>query len=413
MVAIALLMTTRTGLASLHIDESYNGMFKGTPQLEKILLELPLVYEEAQIRIQQTLGIAIQPRMKVVVILADRLTHNGYRLRGKRRSVVVDNGRLVHYLYFDLEFLVSGRATLIEEMAHELTHATMAEIMGLTRYEPLPMWFKEGTAVLAADQGLARIKALLARGVNLAELGAQDEGDDGNPIGLEKYVEHFMVLDYLREMYPRPAFLQFIGRVMQSGDVDAGLGLTFNGLTAATLRRQARQRMARVLLDVAQPAAAKTKLVAGMRFFEEREFLSARIALQEALSLGLASGDFQRAAYLLAESYIQERNPEAAFRILAKVKPDPAVIPVDRLKFLHGYTQYAMGYTTDAYLAFKQAFESSTNAAVREGAVYYLIRILAEVRQHQRAQELLQYLAANHPQSPYLRLADSALRRGK
>ncbi len=406
LVVAGLLFLPAAGHAMLNVDESYQGMYKGTPQFDKILLEIPLVYEEAQHKIQNALGLPPQPKMRIVVILADRLTHNGYRLRGKRRTVIGDGGRLVHYIYLDLEFLVTGRATLLEEMTHEMTHASMAEIMGLGRYEALPMWFKEGTAVMAADQGLARMKALLARGVNLAEIGTNDEGDDGNPISLEKYVEHFLTLDYLREMYERQAFLNFIGRVMECADIDRSLAQSFKGLGASTLRQQARQRMARVLLDIAQPAVAKNKLVEGMRFFEEGEYLSARIALQEALSLGLMNLDFQRAAYLLAESYIQERNPEAAFRILSKIKPDPTVIPIDRLRFLHGYTQYAMGFTTDAYLAFKDAFETSRSAAIREGAIYYLVRILTDLRQPGQAQELYRFMTTHYPRSPYLRLCE-------
>ena len=70
------------------------------------------------------------------------------------------NKTVVHYIHLDLDFLINAQATLLEEMTHEMTHAVMADIMGLKEYDKLPMWIKEGTAVHAADQGLARIKAL-------------------------------------------------------------------------------------------------------------------------------------------------------------------------------------------------------------------------------------------------------------
>ncbi|HNV72437.1 MAG TPA: hypothetical protein PKO06_22195, partial [Candidatus Ozemobacteraceae bacterium] len=116
--------------AVLSIDTSYDGQYRGQPAFEKILADLPYVYQEALQKINRSLGISIPDKTQIIVVFSDHLTHNGLRLRGKRRSVEGPRG-ILHYIYLDLEFLMTGQATLLEEMTHELTHAIMSETMGL------------------------------------------------------------------------------------------------------------------------------------------------------------------------------------------------------------------------------------------------------------------------------------------
>ena len=120
-------------------------------------------------------------------------------------------------------------------------------------------------------------------------------------------------------------------------------------------------------------------MLRGVKFFDEGEYLSARLALADALYGGLSNSEFQKAAYLLAECYIQERNPQGALYLLKQFKPDPKNIPVDRYEFLSAYSQYATGLITSAYFGFKKTYETTNNQAVKEGSLYYLIRILAEL----------------------------------
>ncbi len=397
--------------AAFNIDTSYDGRYRGFPELEKILADLPYVYQEGLTKINKALGIPVPSKINVVVIFSDHLTHNGLRLRGKRRSVEGEKGRIIHYIYLDLEFLVNGQATLIEEMTHELTHAVMAEALGLEAYDRLPMWIKEGTAVHTADQGLARIQALLRRGFNLANLGDEDEGDDGNPISLEKYVENYLKIQFLLKTFGVPAFQNFINRVLQTGEVKRELVNSFNGLNEGTMNFYARDFIARTLVSNSRPLEAREQLARGYRFFDEGEFLSARLALTEALNAGLAGREYQKAAYLLAECYIQERRPETAFTILQRVKPAPNSIPMDRYEFLQAYTQYAMGFVTEAYLGFKKAFEISGNAAVKEGALYYAFRILIELGNREEASSVIAMMRQKFPGSSYLPLASEAFQK--
>ncbi|OGT91347.1 MAG: hypothetical protein A2286_10075 [Gammaproteobacteria bacterium RIFOXYA12_FULL_61_12] len=394
--------------ASLHVDTSYDGRYRGHPAFDKVLADIPFVYQESLEKLRKSLGLKTPEKINIVVIFSDHLTHNGVRLRGKRRSVRGSTGKIIHYIYLDLEFLMNGQATLLEEMAHELTHAVMAEQMGLERYDRLPMWIKEGTAVHAADQGLARIKALLKRGYNLARLGNEDEGDDGNPISLEKYVENYLKIQFLLKTYGQSALHTFISAIMRSGQVDHELAASFNGLNEETLNHYCRDFIARQLTANARPVQAQEHLAHGIRFFEAGEFLSARLALTEALDAGLVDRDFQKAAYLLAECFIQERNPEIAFTILQRVRPNPADIPMDRYAFLQAYTQYAMGMTTASYEGFRNALNISTTPAVKEGALYYIIRILLEIGKRPEADRVLGYFQQQFPQSGYIPLARQA-----
>ncbi|RCK80263.1 MAG: hypothetical protein OZSIB_3445 [Candidatus Ozemobacter sibiricus] len=391
--------------AALHVDTSYAGRYRGHPEYARFLADLPFVYQEALQRINHSLGIPIIEDLQVIVVFSDHLTHNGMRLRGKRRSVIGSEGRILHYIYLDLQFLMEGQATLIEEMTHELTHAVMAQIMGLDRYDALPMWVKEGTAVHAADQGLARIKALMRRGFDLSFLANEDESDDGNPISLEKYVANYLKVQFLLKTYGMPAFHRFIQELLKSGDVRRELRLCFNGLTEDVMTRYANDYVARTLIANAQPVHAREQLARGMRFFEEKEYLSARLALTDALYGGLTDKEFQKAAYLLAECYIQERNPQSAFSFLQRIKPDPRSIPIDRYKFLSAYTQYAMGLSSEAYLGFREAYATSRSLAVREGALYYIIRILVEVGNFEEAARVLNFLRTQFPTSTYIPLA--------
>ncbi|GAB4269015.1 MAG: hypothetical protein Kow0029_04780 [Candidatus Rifleibacteriota bacterium] len=404
-VGIILLAFSKSVFAVLHIDTSYNGQFRNTSGFAKIIADLPYVYQEAFQKIQHSLGISPREQMYIVVLFSDCLTHNGIRLRGKRQSVKTANRNVVHYIHLDLDFLLNGQATLLEEMTHEMTHAIMADIMGLKQYDALPMWVKEGTAVHAADQGLARIKALTRKGFRLEDIGGEDENPDGNPISLEKYVENYLKVRFLLKTFGSNALHRFVKRLMKSGDVRSELAICFNGLSEEVMNQYAADFIKRTLLDNVRPMQSKESLMRGIKFFDEGEYLSARLALTDALYGGLSDGEFQKAAYLMAECYIQERNPQGALKMLKQFKPDPRNVPVDRYEFLSAYSEYAMGLCTKAYFGFKKAFETSKNKTVQEGSLYYLIRILSELGNKQEAARVLAILRNNFPESPYANFA--------
>jgi len=395
--------------AVLHIDTSYSGKFRSHPGYAKILADLPFVYQESFQRIEKSLGIPAREQMYVVVMFSDHLTYKGFRLRGKRQSIRTANRTIVHYIHIDLDFLINGQATLLEEMTHEMTHAVMADAMGLKEYDSLPMWIKEGTAVHAADQGLARIKALTRRGFDINAIGGEDENIDGNPISLEKYVENYLKIRFLLKSFGSSALHRFVKRLMKSGDIGQELSVCFNGLTEEVMNQYAADFIKNTLLDNVRPVASGENLQRGIRFFDEGEFLSARLALTDALYGGLNDSEFQKAAYLLAECYIQERNPQGALQLLKQFRPDPRNVPVDRYEFLSAYSEYAMGLVTKAYFGFKKAFETSSNQAVQEGALYYIIRILTELGNRPEADRVYAMLRQQFPKSSYLNLAGRIL----
>ena len=395
--------------AVLHIDTSYSGKFRNTSGYSKILADLPFVYQEAFQKIERSLGIPAREQMYLVVMFSDHLTYKGFRLRGKRQSIRTANRTIVHYIHIDLDFLINGQATLFEEMTHEMTHAVMADVMGLREYDSLPMWIKEGTAVHAADQGQARIRALTRRGFDINAIGGEDENIDGNPISLERYVENYLKIRFLLKTFGSSALHRFVKRLMKSGNVQQELASCFNGLTEEVMNQYAQDFIKNTLLDNVRPVASAENLQRGIRFFDEGEYLSARLALTDALYGGLNDSEFQTAAYLLAECYIQERNPQGALNLLKQFKPDPRNIPVDRYEFLSAYSEYAMGLVTNAYFGFKKAFETSTNKAVQEGALYYIIRILIELGNRNEADRVMALLKQQFPESNYLILAGRVL----
>ncbi len=403
-IAIFMLLPVRLP-AVLHIDTSYSGNFRNHPGFAKILADLPFVYQESFQKIQRSLGIPAREQMYVVVMFSDNLTYKGFRLRGKRQSVRTANRTIVHYVHIDLDFLINGQATLLEEMTHEMTHAIMADTMGLKEYDSMPMWIKEGTAVHAADQGLARIKALTRRGFDINLIGGEDENIDGNPISLERYVENYLKIRFLLKSFGSSALHRFVKRLMKSGDLNQELSVCFNGLTEEVMNQYAHDFIKKTLMENSRPVASRENLQRGIRFFDEGEFLSARLALTDALYSGLSDSEFQRAAYLLAECYIQERNPQGALQLLQQFKPDPRNVPVDRYEFLSAYSEYAMGLVTKAYFGFKKAFETSSNQAVQEGALYYIIRILIELGNRSEADRVLAMMRQQFPKSSYLDLA--------
>ncbi len=408
-IAVFMLLLPLDASAVLHIDTSYSGKFRSNPGYAKILADLPFVYQESFQKIQRSLGIPAREAMYVVVMFSDNLTYKGFRLRGKRQSVRTANRTIVHYIHIDLDFLINGQATLLEEMTHEMTHAIMADSMGLKEYDSLPMWIKEGTAVHAADQGLARIKALTRRGFDINAIGGEDENIDGNPISLEKYVENYLKIRFLLKSFGSSALHRFVKRLLKSGDLDQELSVCFNGLTEEVMNQYAHDFIKKTLYENSRPVASQENLQRGIRFFDEGEFLSARLALTDALYGGLSDSEFQRAAYLLAECYIQERNPQGALQLLKQFKPDPRNVPVDRYEFLSAYSEYAMGLVTKAYFGFKKAFETSSNQAVQEGALYYIIRILIELGNRPEADRVLAMMRQQFPKSSYLDLAGRVL----
>jgi len=68
-----------------------------------------------------------------------------------------------------------------------------------------------------------------------------------------------------------------------------------------------------------------------------------------------------------------------------------------------------MGLVTNAYFGFKKAFETSNNQAVREGALYYIIRILIELGNRAEADRVMAMLKQQFPNSNYLILASRVL----
>jgi hypothetical protein len=82
---------------------------------------------------------------------------------------------------------------------------------------------------------------------------------------------------------------------------------------------------------------------------------------------------------------------------------------MDRYQFLSAYSEYAMGLCTKAYFGFKTAFETSKNQAVQEGSLYYIIRILVELRNQPEASRVLGMLKQRFPQSGYVELAGRVL----
>ena len=193
--------------------------------------------------------------------------------------------------------------------------------------------------------------------------------------------------------------------MMQSGNVAKELAACFDGLSEDVMTKYAKDYIARTLLDNARPKHASEQMQRGIKFFEKGEFLSARLALTDALYGGLNESEFDRAAYLLAECFIQERNPQSAFEILKRIRPDTDAIPHDRFRFLNAYTQYAMGLISEAYLGFYGTFEISRDKAVQEGSLYYMIRILSEMGNPGEATRVLEVLKANFPESYYIPLA--------
>ena len=405
-----LLFITPKAHAVLHIDTSYSGKFRNHPGFGKIMADLPFVYQEAFLKIHKALGIPVREQMNVVVLFSDCLTYKGFRLRGKRQSVKTVNKVLVHYIHLDLDFLMNGQATLAEEMTHEMTHAIMADCMGLREYDMLPMWIKEGTAVHTADQGLARIKALTRKGFDINAIGGEDENIHGNPISLEKYVENYLKISFLVKSFGVKAFHKFIKRLMKSGKVNAELANCFNGLNEEVMNQYSSQFIKNTLIDNTRPATARENMIKGVKYFDEGEYLSARLALTDALYGGLSNSEFQKAAYLLAECYIQERNPQGALHLLKQFKPDPRNIPVDRYEFLRAYSQYATGLLTSSYFGFKKTFETTTNQAVQEGSLYYIIRILVELGNYTEARNVSMMLQKQFPKSSYIKLANLIIR---
>ena len=56
-------------------------------------------------------------------------------------------------------------------------------------------------------------------------------------------------------------------------------------------------------------------------------------------------------------------------------------------------------------MGFKHAFETSANPSVKEGSLYYIIRILVEFRNYTEAARVLTMLRTTYPRSSYVSLA--------
>lgn len=111
--------------------------------------------------------------------------------------------------------------------AHELTHAMLNDELGGTAATVIPVWFHEGLAVYAADQGEKMLKSYVYSNSGYAAERLLN-GLDG-PHGALDYAEDYLAFRYIESRYGSNGVHAFVKDVIQrKGDIVSALDYTLH-----------------------------------------------------------------------------------------------------------------------------------------------------------------------------------------
>lgn len=191
-------------------DIDYRGKYAGEPWVLELFQKLPAMLEASRATCKERLGLEGWTPQAVRLAFRDGAadpltpiqTYNA--ITDTRRD---PDGTPYQQIIFQMEAYKHGAEAPGTDLTHELTHALMREALGITRYDGVPKWFREGTAVYAASQGPRKMLYELIR--KKLDPAALVNGLDG-PHDVSDYPEDELAIRHMIEAHGPEVLLRLM-----------------------------------------------------------------------------------------------------------------------------------------------------------------------------------------------------------
>ena len=175
---------------------------------------LPKMKEIAEERIFNSLGIRLPENAPVIFRIKDMDEKYYHRFGIQRAQRITEyiNGQEQIVVELFSEFISHSPKESQQLLTHEITHAVMRTIIGLDKFKHLPLWFKEGTAVFAAEQGENKLDKALAFSLP-DNLRSCIDGLSGSH-SLFDYAEDYLAIRFIQETYGKEILHKWISEIV-------------------------------------------------------------------------------------------------------------------------------------------------------------------------------------------------------
>lgn len=227
---IALLLSLSAPLAadSRHawqMDESYTGVHQDT--YRKLLHEIPILMRQTLIDIAGKTGLNFQDGWNhpITVGFTDEVPWGTESVLAYVQLFETQIG-IAQELRVNLGAYTKKSFDFEKVFSHELTHAVLNDSLGGMAARVIPVWFHEGLAVYAAEQGEKMFKSYVYANSGFAD--GMLNGLDGPHTALD-YAEDYLAFKYIEHRYGTTAVHSFVREVIaRKGDIVSALDYTIH-----------------------------------------------------------------------------------------------------------------------------------------------------------------------------------------
>jgi len=212
-------------------------------KLCSVLNELPSMRAQAFSAIESRLGITYTDSgsIKIKMVDAGEKLARGTGILTARRTTEKDpHGGEVLVINLYNEYVLNGIVPEpAREIAHEMTHAVMRELMGREAYVRLPRWLREGLALYVARQGEDRLSFIFANAAP-AHPHSHLNGLEGKH-SFNDYAEDYLAVLYIAQVRGKKALEDFVSLVVKElvpyrEALERATGMKYHEFLAAAAR---------------------------------------------------------------------------------------------------------------------------------------------------------------------------------
>ncbi len=209
------------------MDESYTGSLRS--EYDQLRWKVPGLMRQTELNLSVRTGLNFQEgwQYQLTIRFVDDIPPGLENALAWVQLGGDDKGHFAQFLNVNLAAYSREKFNFEKVFAHELTHAMVNDSLGGPAALVLPIWFHEGIAVFAANQGDQMVEVYANQFYPNA---AQQilNGLDG-PHGALDYAEDYLAFKYVWERKGMNAFHNFIKEVTKrKGDIPGALQYTCN-----------------------------------------------------------------------------------------------------------------------------------------------------------------------------------------
>ncbi len=202
------------------LDEVYSGSYQET--FQKLRNEIQFLLRQTVIDVVGQIGLNYQEgwRYPLVVGFLDNAPP-GAEFALAYVQLGMEGGEIRQDLRINLSQYEKEHFDFEKVLAHEITHAMLNDAMGAEASTVLPLWFHEGLAVYAANQGEQMLKSYVYHYGNSFLNGLDHYASAAD------YAENYLAFKYIHKKHGSNALHNFVFEVVKrKGDIPNALEYT-------------------------------------------------------------------------------------------------------------------------------------------------------------------------------------------